>query len=190
MLKIINPLPKHIIEAIEGLRTVPEDQVSLIGSGEHGIVYKLFDDYAVKYFSDIAIRGNYLDYIYLEALQGIPYVPTLYGYSEKSFMIMEYVEGQNLYDFYLMHKQLPPNLRDLLSDAISLIFDRNIIPVEIKVEDHVIWNEKTKTLKLIDFGVCENCSHASLDFIKRMKKDWINSAMEGIDNFLKYVRNV
>lgn len=196
MIKVINSIPKEILDVCENLKFLfdiklrKEGNVSHIGAGSHGDVYRVFDKYAVKIFAPKAVSGNYLDYIYLEQLQGIPYVPVLYGYYEKKFMIMEYVEGQNLYDYFLSHKHLPPNFKDLLADAMTCIFEKNIILTECKVAEHVIWNDKTGKLKLIDFGVCDSCAHMPLEFNKRITRDWINSAMEDIDEFLAEMSHI
>ncbi|MCO5386980.1 MAG: AarF/UbiB family protein [Desulfosporosinus sp.] len=190
MFHVINSMPYELEEICRNILSdnylITQD---VIGRGSHGTVFDLpGGDLVIKLFNAKGIKGNYFDYIFLEALQGLESVPKLYAYAEKKFVVMEKIKGITLGDYYLNNRGFPLKVEELITRAISEFFERKIVLIDIKVDNHIYWIEDKKQIKFIDFGVCDDCSIMSEKFIQDFKAQTIMEIFEDMKR-LKYELN-
>jgi len=83
------------------------------------------------------------------------------------YIIMEYIEGKNLRNFYEKNTEIFPQtilyILIKLGEAIKYIHSKNIVHNDIKPENVIVGNN-LKDVKIIDFGYAEKIS-----FFKRRK---------------------
>ncbi|MGN9164981.1 protein kinase domain-containing protein [Tissierellaceae bacterium HCP3S3_D8] len=153
-----------------------------IDMGSHGRVYNIPDtDYVIKFFTEKGIQGEYFDYIYLDILKGIDEIPIMYAYADKKFVVMEKIKGVNLFEYLTKHKKYPDNLKSIITDTMEQIFERKIWLVDLKPTEDIYWIEEENTIKIIDFGLCDNLSHMSNEFIDCCKQESIDSIFKELN---------
>lgn len=190
MLHIINEMPIEVKEFCEKAMkntcfefTIMKD---FIDRGSHGTVYNILDtDYVIKFFNEKAVAGGYLDYIYLESLQGIDAVPVLYAYADKRFMVIEKIKGITILDYFLKNGKYPKGIRKMIQDSLMEIGQRKIVPYDLKTTEDIFWVEEGQKIKLIDFGVCSNYSNLSDDLINRSIQGTIKCVFDDLDMYEK-----
>ena len=85
--------------------------------------------------------------------------------NENIFLIMEYVEGKELFDYIVLKEKLPEEeaciyFQQIIS-GIEYLHKMNVTHRDIKPENLLI-NEKTKELKIVDFGLSCNFNNQLL----------------------------
>lgn len=184
---IINPIPyavKDICEEVIDKGMNARLSMKCIGQGSHSTVYQFpGGDLVIKIFNLKAIRGNYLDYKYLLKLQDIDCVPKIYAYAENKFVVMEMAKGLSLSEYYKKYKKLPDNFLEVMSIAVYEIAERKCIHPDLKIGEHVFWDDSTQTVKIIDYGVFDDYNHMPDDFVKGFADDIINGVKEYIEKF-------
>lgn len=83
-------------ESLHRLLKQPREQIA---EGFYGIVFKIeFEGnyYALKMFKDTMKDAKYFDYEILEDLHHLPYFPTMFAFSDETWMLTEFIEGKPL----------------------------------------------------------------------------------------------
>lgn len=119
-LKVVNPMPFELMSAVqEAIRAVEEESnprkwgnsrdilskrpfVKYLAKGACGFVYQLCEDYILK-VNDVGTNFS-LDRLkdgqIMEALQGLPFIPTLYAYTpDNKYIVMQRIKGGTTGDF-------------------------------------------------------------------------------------------
>jgi hypothetical protein len=160
-----NPYIQGIHNDIENEGITYKMTLEPFGEGGHGRVFAIKEaEMIFKQFKREALAGKYLDYIYLEKLQGIGCVPTLYAYEENKWMIAEKVGGIKLGDYIAKHKRYPLKFKSLIEYYVKEFAQRNLLIVDIKPSEHIFWDDEKENFKFIDFGVCDDISHMTEEF--------------------------
>ena len=139
---------------------------SVLGSGGMGAVYKAFDPtlqrtVALKTVRPDINRQDYLDRLYREAQACArlkhPNVVTVYEAGEVDglvFMVMEYLEGQDLAK--AMHRgdltfEIKARILIQILDALQHAHDQDVIHRDIKPSN--VYRQPDGSIKLVDFGL-------------------------------------
>lgn len=190
MLHIINEMPLQVKEFCEEAIknsyfefTIMKDY---IGRGSHGSVYNVLNtDYVIKFFNEKAVAGKYLDYIYLERLQGIDAVPILYAYANNKFMVMEKIKGIPILDYLDKNGKYPKGIKKFIQDSLMQISKRKIVPYDLKVTEDIFWVEEEQKIKLIDFGTCDEYSNLPDKLLNNSIQGTIESIFNDLDMYEK-----
>ena len=153
-LHIVNEMPIHDMKYIdETILNHREDSLfTLIGEGGSGKVYR-YKKYAIKIFHDHVIEGGGDDPLYpydahfLELLDRSPYFPSVYYYIEKEYMVVEFVEGQNIFD---VEDRIFIKCIGCLREAINHAFSRGLIASDM-IDANIIVNKKGIPM-IVDVG--------------------------------------
>ena len=139
-----------------------------LGQGGMGTVYKGFDTtlkrtVAIKIMNEHQLGSEGSDRLLREA-QAIahlshPNIVTVYDageYNESPFIVMEYVEGVNLYDQPAKNVEEIVSIAQQVCAALSHAHEHGIIHRDLKPENVIISSDGTA--KLMDFGLARSIS--------------------------------
>lgn len=135
----VSPIPSNDLADILELfkQNAFKQKCTLLGFGGSANVF-LFkgsnQSYAVKVFHSSS--QEYLEPEILCNLQGIPCIPTLYGYIPNRLMIVKYIEGKHL-------NQLPisfikPTWKRNVETSLSSIYNKGYMPFDLKEENIMV----------------------------------------------------
>lgn len=163
---IITNLGEYFKESLVDINQIIErnnyDEIlDYIGEGFSSTVYG-YDDFAVKLFNKNygSFRFRDEDYKFLNILKESEFFPNLYAYEEKSFIVVDYIEGYLLTEIdtainnNYFSKEVLSELDIKVSNQFNEIFNfcksKNILPFDLH-GDNVIINEKGD-ICVIDVG--------------------------------------
>ena len=153
------------------------------GQGSFGTVYKCEKDnrtYAMKIFSLQYVFNEYQTNEThnritqeIEALRRINHFNVVKIFDSGTFLqleqkyqfiIMEYVEGENLKDLLIIRKSIPLEeciaLSEKILDGLQAIHSQNIVHRDLKPENIIVTNDKQ--VKILDFGLSKIIDFSSI----------------------------
>ena len=151
-LRIVNEIPIEDMQYIDEIITSKrqEDAFIPIGEGGSGKVYR-YKKYAIKLFHDHAKSDGDPPYphdgYFLSLLDRSPYFPSVYYYIEKEYMVVEFVEGQNIFD---VEDRIFIKCIGCLREAINHAFSRGLIASDM-IDANIIVNKKGIPM-IVDVG--------------------------------------
>lgn len=140
--------------------------LDLIGKGGMGTVYRGMhtetgQQVAVKILHHPGMSERFINEAKLHALLKHRNIARMYGYDLVDGLpciIMEYIEGQGLQDFFQNNTKIPVeqsvNYFIQLCSAISYLHEKDIIHRDIKPENIKV--QPNQELKLLDFGIAKS----------------------------------
>lgn len=148
---------------------IENDEVNLffdyIGEGDtskvygyNGVAVKVYCDYYGDPHDLAAIFENEL--AMMKELQECPYTPKLLAYKEKSYIVMEYIEGFDL-ESYIYHHSTNEQSEKVLQEQTSRQLEHFKLICKLKgiapkdLHDNNILVKDDGTLYVIDFGMYE-----------------------------------
>jgi ABC1 atypical kinase-like domain len=169
--KFVNDLEEalkvEILEAIEncidGVRHLSETYQK-IGGGACGDVYAVNERLVLKW-NNGWLSGTTRDHIVLEALQGLPLVPTLYGYSEDGmFILIERIHGETIsrYEFSKMFSLLSYDSekhKKLVNEFAEGCLERGWLPNDLHGGNAMITPEGK--FYVVDYGLFKEVGKAT-----------------------------
>jgi predicted Ser/Thr protein kinase len=161
--KDIAALIKHTSLATQGMDfvevTSDDKKFTLIGCGCTSAVFrsKKFPYMAVKIYSKEHRKEVFLETLAYKKVRGIKYFPKLYLYG-KNYLVMEFIEGQNLYDCLIEGIDIPDKVINQVDTAIDLAKARGLKPSDVHAKN-IIVNENT--VRLIDLSDYLTAQHVT-----------------------------
>jgi predicted Ser/Thr protein kinase len=98
--------------------------LELVGKGHHGKVYRLDNNRCIKIYKKKAFLK--MEYEVLKHSERFPYFPKVYECKE-NYMIREYIEGPNLWDYIKQHglsMNMTLKLLELIDSFIELQYSK------------------------------------------------------------------
>lgn len=157
LLKDINNILEFLnkLKIIDLLNNSDIGKFKYINEGRSGIVYR-FKNYCIKIFKK-DLKSSSLKYWYMENdanilndLKGIDIYPNLYGYIDKTIVIMEYIEGTTLENFKIHIDNLNENIIENLLNSMYDTLKKGIFPMDIHHSNIII--DKKGGIHCIDVG--------------------------------------
>jgi hypothetical protein len=110
-----------------------------------------------------AIDGEeYFDEEVLEILGDNKWFPELYGYVPGKFLLMEKIEGQNLYNFLSKGGVLTDSTLTDIKDMFKFVRSRGLFPLDLKLSSIFIQGNKVRA---IDVGCFSDFMYGDGDFL-------------------------
>lgn len=102
--RVVNTPPAEVLqEFLAFTNHRATETVERVGSGACGTVWGIFGDYVIKENGTGFMGGGCEDGTILEALQGLPLVPTLYAYStDNDYCLIQRIKGTTVSEFRTM----------------------------------------------------------------------------------------
>src|SRR5580700_190169 len=179
-----------------GIRLGPYEILAPIGAGGMGEVYRARDTrlrrtVAIKLVRrELALRSDYRERFQSEARAisalNHPHICSLHDIGEQDgidYLVMEYVEGENLAEAL---KQGPQPVENVLrygaeiADALAAAYARGIVHRDLKPANLMI---TAAGVKVLDFGLAKRCDRAESNDAK-IGKDWPLNALRVSLRFL------
>lgn len=118
--------------------------------GTTATIYKL-KDVILKYFQEETEEDKWIDIEVLSNLQDLKTYPSLFGYhKEKKFMLVEYIDGNFLYELDNDYK-IPKEAWINLFHDIAETFLRGYMPYDLH-DENIIYNKEEEKFYIIDVG--------------------------------------
>lgn len=153
--------------------------LELVGEGHHGKVYRLDDKRCIKIYKKKAFLQ--MEYEVLKHSEHFPYFPKVYECG-KNYMIREYIEGPNLWEYLQQHglsKDITVKLLELIDSFIELQYSKQDCHLH-----HLIVTEKEQ-LRMIDptTNMSRSTSYPRI-LLKQLHE------LGYLDQFFQYVREL
>lgn len=150
-LHVINEIPVEDMLFIDASISAPEHSgFVFVGEGGSGRVYR-YKDYAIKIFHEHAKQDGDPPYphdgYFLALLDRSPYFPSVYYYVDKEYMVVEFVEGTNIYD---VDDSIFIKCVGELKEAINYAFTRGLVAADMS-DTNIIVNQKGRPM-IVDVG--------------------------------------
>jgi ABC1 atypical kinase-like domain len=155
---------KAIAENEEGSNKLSENYHEL-GGGACGTVYAVSEHVVLKW-NNGWMAGDTRDHLVLEALQGLPLVPTLYGYSDDGrYILIERIHGITVsqYEFNKMFTLLNYNMeqhKELVQQFYDGSLERGWLPNDLHGGNAMITPEGK--FYVVDFGLFKVANKATV----------------------------
>ncbi|ODP26008.1 hypothetical protein PTI45_04644 [Paenibacillus nuruki] len=150
----------------------PHDDRS--NSDKRAIIF--MDDLNNLVYKEFMKRGKSdADITALLHLQGNPFVPKLYIYEKRDFLIMEKAPGESLLDL-IRNKSLTleelTEIRNQYEILVKSISDSGWSYVDFKLE-HLFWDSTAKQATLIDYSIGNEFDSSRVEIIQYLKEESI-----------------
>jgi len=138
-----------------------------LGSGCHSIAYLIHDDKDSPYTLKVNKRDHHKNILQKEfqTLQKLNHksLPKVYQINNiiykgnlKKGMVMEYIEGVNIYDFIFEEDECKIIIKQLI-EVVKYLLKNNIYHGDIKA-DNIMYNLNTTKMTLLDFSLAKDSS--------------------------------
>lgn len=170
-MNITKEIPREIDEMIQTLHengVRPADKLYSMGSRSH--IYKI-EEYCLKIYTPKGYKDGEAEVKALLALEGRS-APKMYAYASGRFILTEWVEGLNLFQYKDKHGHIPPNLiYDMYKTELE-IQNVKFKDWDFKLEENLLWLP-SGDVKRIDYGICEPIPDSAIESMEKSLKSEI-----------------
>ena len=146
--------------------------LQILGSGGAAVVYKAYDnrlkkDVSIKVFQKKELYDRELEIMQLLSHKGIPYIVDAFENDDLFYLVMEYLDGITLSEYYMKNKPLQDNeIINIMTELVDILdymhsLNNPIMYLDLKPDNVII--TKDGKVKLIDFGAACHLNSSEKD---------------------------